>query len=83
MTTIGLRGVLACAFITSSSLLTGMVALPSGAAASVPFEANVAVSPPAGPGLFQQIKRKACQVSLAATHNDRRGSLDRTRECGH
>lgn len=82
MTTMGLRGVLACAFIVSSSLLTGMVALPSGAAASEPLSGVVAMPAEAGTGLFDRFKRKACQISLAATRSDRSASRDRSRECG-
>jgi hypothetical protein len=82
MTTMGLRGVLACAFIVSSGLLTGMVALPSGAAASEQDVASVAVAEPAGPGLLDQVRLKACQVSLAATRSDLSASRDRSRQCG-
>ena len=82
MTTMGLRGVLACAFIVSTSLLTGMVALPSGAAASEPASASVEPAAAAGPGLFDRVKLKACQVSLAATRSDQLSSRDRSRQCG-
>lgn len=82
MTTMGLRGVLACAFIVSTSLLTGMVALPSGAAASEPALAGVEGPVAAKPGLFDRIKTKACQVSLAATGRDRSGGRDVSRQCG-
>jgi hypothetical protein len=82
MTTIGLRGVLACALIVSGSLTTGMVALPSGAEASEPASAGVAGATAARPGLLERVKVKACQVSLAATRSDRNASRDRRRECG-
>jgi hypothetical protein len=82
MTTMGLRGVLACAFIVSGSLLTGMVVVPSGAAASEPFAARAVVAGDAGPGLLERFRLKACQVSLAATRSDRSASRDRSRECG-
>jgi hypothetical protein len=82
MTTMGMRGVLACAFIVFTSLLTGMVALPSGAAASEVALANVEVPAAAKPGLFDRIKAKACQVSLAATRRDRSAGRDVSRQCG-
>lgn len=82
MTTMGLRGVLACAFIVSTSLLTGMVALPSGAAASESSQASFGVPTAAKPGLVDRIKAKACQVSLAATRRDRSAGRDASRQCG-
>ena len=82
MTTMGLRGVLACAFIVSTSLLTGMAAMPSGASASEPAVATFAAPEAAKPGLFDRIRLKACQVSLAARPSDRSTSRDRSRQCG-
>jgi hypothetical protein len=82
MTTMGLRGVLACALIVSTSLLTGLAALPSGAAASEPASAMVEASAAAAPGLLDRVKLKACQVSLAATGGDHASSRDRRRQCG-
>lgn len=82
MTTMGLRGVLACAFIVSSGLLTGLAAMPSGAEASEPAVAGAEVPAAAQPGLFAQVRLKACQVSLAATRSDRSASRDRSRQCG-
>lgn len=82
MTTMGLRGVLACAFIASTALLAGGVALRAAAAASEPYAADLAPSAAAGPGLLERFKRKACHISLAATHRDRSASRDRTRQCG-
>lgn len=82
MTTMGLRGVLACAFIVSSSLLTGLVALPSGAAASERPSALAGVPAVDQPGVLDRVKRKACLVSLAATRTDRGASPDRSRACG-
>ena len=81
MTTMGLRGVLACAFIVTTSLLTGMVALPSGAAASESSSAGVDVLAAAEPGLLDRVKLKACRISLAATRSDRSASRERSREC--
>ena len=57
MTTMGLRGVLACAFIVSTSLLTGMAAMPSGASASEPAVATFAA----------QRKRQAQQAPTPVT----------------
>ena len=81
MTTMGLRSVLACAFIVSTSLLTGMAAMSSGAAASQPASAAVESAAVAAPGLLDRVKLKACQVSLAATRSDRVSSRDRSRPC--
>ncbi len=86
MTTMGLRGTLACALIVSTGLLTGMGAMPSGAAASEPYSAGLALPSAAGPGLFERVKRKACEVSLAASRSDRSdrsGHRDRIRQCDH
>ena len=79
----GLRGVLACAFIVSTSMLTGMVALPSGAAASERGSSLAGEPAVAGPGLLERVKAKACRISLAATRSDRNGSGDRSRQCDH
>ena len=79
MTTMGLRSVLACAFIVSTSLLTGMAAMSSGAAASPPLSA--ASEAAAAPGLIERVKLKACQVSLAAARSDRVSGRDRSRQC--
>ena len=82
MTTMGLRGVLACAFIVSGGLLTGMVAMPSGAAASEPGS-SLSAEPEAGrTGLLARVKEKACRISLAASQSDRSGGQDRRRQCG-
>ena len=77
----GLRGIFACAFIVSTGLLTGMAALPSGAAASEPYSAAAIDPSQQESGLFSRIKRKACQVSLAARLTDRKGNRDRSRNC--
>ena len=82
MTTLGLRGVLACAFIVSSGLLAGMGALPSGAAPSEPYSSRTDRPERFGPSLVDRLKRKACQISLAANGSDRSGSRDRSRQCG-
>ena len=82
MTTMGLRGVLACAFIVSTVLLTGMAAMPSGAAASEPGADVAHSAPQEGPGLIDRVKQKACQISVAATRVDRGTSRDRSRQCG-
>ncbi len=79
----GLRGVLACAFIVSTSLLTGMVALPSGAAASERSSRLAGEPEAAQPGLLERVKAKACRISLAATRSDRSSTGDRSRQCDH
>lgn len=82
MTTMGLRGVLACAFIVSSGLLTGLAATPAGASASQFVPSSDGAPAAARPGLIERIKLKACHVSLAATQSDRGSSRDRSRQCG-
>ena len=81
MTTMGLRGVLAVALIVSTGLLTGMAAMPTGAAASRldQDEAPAAAAPT--PGLMDRIKLKACEISLAASRSDRHAARDQDQAC--
>jgi hypothetical protein len=81
MTTMGLRGTLAVAFIFSTGLLTGVATMPSGAAASGLTLAEASSAPGAEPGLIDRFKRKACEISLAATQGDRAGAQERGRQC--
>ncbi len=81
MTTMGLRGTLAVAFILSTGLLTGMAATPSGAADSGFALHEASSTPGAGPGLIDRFKRKACEISLAATNGDRARAQERGRHC--
>ena len=82
MTTMGLRGIFACAFIVSTGLLTGMAAMPSGAAAGELQVSDTAAPSAQNAGVFALVKRKACEVSLAVTRSDRAASRDRSRQCG-
>ena len=79
----GLRGVFACAFIVSTGLLTGMAAVPSGAAASEPFAVGEAASLPQEGSVFERVKRTACKISLSASVGDRSAAQDRSRKCDH
>ncbi|MBW8368005.1 MAG: hypothetical protein K0M70_09125 [Arenimonas sp.] len=81
MTTMGLRGTLAVAFIFSTGLLTGMAGPSSEAAAgSLPL-AGASDAPAAEPGLIDRFKRKACEISLATKHADRVGAQERGGHC--
>jgi len=80
MTTIGLRGVLAAAFLLSTGMLTGMASPPGdplAAEALVPgtdaAEADHELS------LLSRIKYKSCVVSLGASRPDE--ASDRRAEC--
>jgi hypothetical protein len=80
MTTMGLRGVLATAFLVSSGMLTGMSS-PSGdpLAGEALVPDTDAVETSAELSLLSRIKLRSCEVSLGAARRD--AAFERRAQC--
>ena len=80
MTTMGLRGVLAAAFLLSTGMLTGMASPPGDPLQGEALVPDTdAVETGAELSLLSRIKLKSCVVSLGASRRD--AASDRRAEC--
>jgi hypothetical protein len=80
MTTMGLRGVLAAAFLLSSGMLTGMASPPGDPLAGEALVPDSeAVESSTELSLLSRIKLRSCEVSLGASRRD--AAYERRAQC--